>query len=225
VSVQTAPDPPVRPVRDGVFFTLPEALPRGRHNLKREEVQGAQRQRLIIATTELLAARGYRGFGQADVAKRAGVSLAAFYECFPNKEACIFAGYERFIEVVIARLAAVEADPSVREKLTQDLLGAYLDALQSDPVVARAYQVEIDALGAPARALRRTALGRVAEYLRAITMRRTPAVDLPWTAYLGVVYAHRQLAADALDTEAEPDFAALRAELEIWLTDLFRDRR
>ena len=66
-------------VRDGVFFTLPEALPRGRHNLTREQVGDAQRERLLAAVTELLAARGYRGFGVGDVATRAGVSLGTFY--------------------------------------------------------------------------------------------------------------------------------------------------
>jgi hypothetical protein len=48
--------------------------------------------------------------------------------------------------------------------------------------------------------------------------------ELPWTAYIGVVYAARQLASDALDTAAEPDLVALGDDLEIWLSDLFRQR-
>ncbi len=42
---------------------------------------------------------------------------------------------------------------------------------------------------------------------------------------MNVVYTARQLAADALDEAAEPDLSALTDDLEIWLTDLFREGR
>ena len=45
-------------MRDGVFFTLADALPRGRHQLTRGQVTDAQGARLLVAVTELLAARG-----------------------------------------------------------------------------------------------------------------------------------------------------------------------
>jgi AcrR family transcriptional regulator len=217
---------PLPTVRDGVFFTLPEALPRGRHNLTREQVTDAQRERLLAAVTELLAGRGYAGFGVGDVAGRAGVSLGTFYACFGGKDACIFAGYDRFIEVLLRNVAAVDLPNEDRAALTDALVGAYLETLGQDLVVARAYQVEIDALGAPARARRREALTLFATSVRDLGRRpladgRTPP-DLPWTAYIGAVYAARQLAADALDTAAEPDFKALRADLASWMSDLFR---
>jgi AcrR family transcriptional regulator len=161
---------PLPTVRDGVFFTLPEALPRGRHNLTREQVTDAQRERLLAAVTELLAGRGYAGFGVGDVAGRAGVSLGTFYACFGGKDACIFAGYDRFIEVLLRNVAAVDLPNEDRAALTDALVGAYLETLGQDLVVARAYQVEID----------------------------------------------------ALDTAAEPDFKALRADLASWMSDLFR---
>lgn len=213
---------------DGLFFTLPDALPRGRHKLPREQIRGAQRERLLAAMTELLAVRGYRGFGTGDVARRAGVSLAAFYESFDNKDACVFAGYDRFIEVLLARLIAVDLEGKDRTVLVQELLGAYLRTLQEDLVVARAYQVEIDALGSAARERRRTSLNLFGAYIREVVTHTSsdPAApdDLPWTAYIGVVYAARQLASDALDTQAEPDLVALGEDLAIWLSDLFRRR-
>ena len=51
-----------------------------------------------------------------------------------------------------------------------------------------------------------------------------PGAGLPRTAFIGVVYAARQLASDALDTEAEPDLNALGDDLQRWLQDLFRER-
>ena len=50
-----------------------------------------------------------RGFGAGEIAGRAGVSLAAFYDCFEDKEAWVFAGYDRFIEVLLTRMANIDA--------------------------------------------------------------------------------------------------------------------
>jgi AcrR family transcriptional regulator len=218
----------IEPVRDGVFFKLPEALPRGRHELTREQVQAAQRERLLAAMTELLAARGYRGFGAGDVARRAGVSLAAYYDCFENKDACVFAGYERFIEVLLTRMTAVDSDGKTSPAIVEGLLRTYLETLQSDLVVARAYQVEIDALGVSARELRRNSLKLFAALIREQVARTSPhsqpPATLTWSAYLGVVYAARQLASDALDETAEPDLIGLGDDIQIWFSDLFRQR-
>ena len=228
VALEPAPAACVEPVHDGVFFTLPEALPRGRHKLSRDEVTAAQRERLLVAATELLAARGYRGFGPGDVASRAGVSLGAFYECFANKDECVFAGYDRFIEVLLERMMDVELDGKDRSQLMRALIGAYLETLQSDLIVARAYQVEIDALGPPARERRRNSLHRFGAYIREALARTSPdgkaPAELPWTAYIGFVYAARQLASDAVDSDSAPDLGSLGQELNVWGSDLFRQR-
>jgi AcrR family transcriptional regulator len=219
---------PVKPVRDGIFFTLPEALPRGRHKLSREQVRAAQRERLLAAATELLAAHGYRAFGAGDVATRAGVSLAAFYDCFEDKDACLFAGYDRFIEVLLGRMTSLDLSGIGNAERVHHLLGAYLETLQSDLVVARAYQVEIDALGPSARDRRRKSLELFATFIRNLLAETSPGGrppdELPWTAYLGVVYAARQLASDSLDETAKPDLLGLRDNMEIWVRDLFRER-
>lgn len=217
----------VKRVADGVFFTVPETLPRGRHKLSPEQVSDAQSERMLAAVTELLAARGYRGFGVGETATRAGVSLEAFYKCFAGKDACIFAGYDRFIDVLLRRIAAVDARPDDRPTRTAALLDAYLGTLQQDLVVARAYQVEIDALGAPARARRRESLHLFANFIREDEAQGSPdgQPSLPWSAYIGVVCAARQLAADALDTAEMPDLAALGEDLQIWLSDPFPEQR
>lgn len=82
-------------------------LPRGRHELSRDDVLTAQRERLMIATTELMADSGYQGVGVRQIAKRARISPAAFYECFPDKDACVFAAYGRFIEVLLTRIRGI----------------------------------------------------------------------------------------------------------------------
>lgn len=223
----TAPDPVSR-IREGVFFATPPPLPRGRHSLSREDVLATQSERIMIAMTELLGAHGIGGFGPAEIARRAGVSLAAFYDCFPGKEACVFAGYDRFIEVLLGALLKVPTDARTRPQVVGDVLRAYLDTLASDLVVARAYQVEIDALGTQARAQRRDSLRVFAAHLRTVAAALEPdglpPRTVPDSAYIGMVYAARQLASDALDETAEPDFALIADELTQWLSDTFRLR-
>jgi AcrR family transcriptional regulator len=220
--------PQISSVQEGVFFTPPDVLPRGRHKLPREQVRAAQRERMLAAVTELLAAHGYRGFGPADIARRAGVSLEAFYDLFENKDACVFAGYDRFIGVLLERMRSIDPpDHATDPELVRAPLDAYLETLQSDLVVARAYQVEIDALGPPARRRRRDSLRLFADYIRQITIDNLDGEEpdeLNASAYVGVVYATRQLASDALDSAEEPDLIGLGEELGVWLTDLFRPR-
>ena len=130
------------------------------HKLSREQVGEAQRERLLVAVTELLAAHGYRGFGVGDIARRAGVSLGTFYDCFESKDAWCSPATTASSRCC-SRDGRVDVPDDDRPALTAGLIGAYLDTLQQDLVVARAYQVEIDALGPVARARRRHALNPV----------------------------------------------------------------
>ena len=201
----------------GVVFTTPPDLPRGRHEMTREQVVAAQRERMLIAATELLAGSGYRGFGVREICARAAVSRAAFYECFAGKDACVFAAYDRFIAVFLYRLAA--GDSTDWPGCVRDFVTSYLTTLQCDLVAARAFGVEMDALGRAARERRRTALTRLAGFVRDLREKRFPgtATAVPLSAYLGAIHALRQIAADALDTEPEPDLIALVPELSAWL--------
>ena len=221
----TYPEPvsDLQPVTEGVFFTMPAALPRGKHALPREQVIEAQRERMLIAVTELLAARGPREIGPKDVCTQAGLSLSAFYGCFDTKEDCVFAAYDRFIEVLLTRLLEVDAAEQPWEQYVDAIIHAYLDTLGSDLVVARAFQVEMDALGAPARRRRREALSAMADLLRHKHIERDAqaAERLPFSAYLAGVYGVRQLASDELEQSAEPALSELASEAASWVAELF----
>lgn len=114
--------------------------------------------------TELMAAHGAPGIGSNEIARHAGVSLAAFYECFDGKEACALAGYDRFIEVLFHAMNAVDVGSRTRPELVCGLSGRTW-RLSADLVVARAYQVEIDSLGASVRKRRRDSLLLFAHHL------------------------------------------------------------
>ena len=208
----------------GVFFTPPAPLPRGRHSIPRGQIDAAQQERLLIALTELVAARGYAAVSVADIVERAQVSRAAFYRVFADKQACALAAYDRFIEVLLTGIAArLNPEQSLADFVDACLRG-YLEPMQRDPVVGRAFQVEIDAMGAPARQRRRHSLqlfaDTVADHHRHIVDTRHEGDILPPSAYLGVVYAVRQITSDALETPDPVDLLASIPELSRWLLRL-----
>jgi AcrR family transcriptional regulator len=211
-------------IRDGVFFHVPVVLPRGRHELTREQVVGAQRERLMIAMTELMADRGYQRVGVREITARASVSRGAFYDCFADKEACVFAAYDRFIDVLLQRLAESVQHAHGWEAFVLGIVEVYLGTLQQDLVVGRAFQVEMDAVGPEARQRRRQALVGLAQFIRTERERLWPSerAPVPLSAYIGAVYAVRQIACDALDEEANPDLLSLAPELATWAGEMMR---
>ncbi len=225
-------DRPLERVTEGVFFTTPSVLPRGRHELPRGVVVAAQSERAMIAATELLAAHGYRGVGVREIAARAAISRGAFYECFEDKDACVFAAYDRFSSVLVARLAerleTERGDLSWPDYVSWVLTG-YLEGLQRDLVVARAFLVELDSLGRPARLRRRRVIQGFAEVLHTRRQEADPDTPVPLTAYISALAAVRQLASDVVDgldvpegagPGPEPDLLALVPEMRGWLDQM-----
>lgn len=223
-AVSTAPgeDASTR-IADGVFFTVPGALPRGRNALPPEEVRRAQRERILIAATELLAAGGTADLGPREICVRAKVSLTSFYAMFASREECVFAAYDRFIDVLLGRLLAVDAGADSWQRYVGSVLRTYLGALGEDPVVGRAFQVQMDAMGQPARERRRTALAAMASLLHDKHLEWDPDARgrLPFEAYLSGVYGLRQLAADLLEEGRESELDALAQRAEDWVSLMF----
>jgi len=211
----------IHSIRPGLFFTPVKELPRGRHALDPDVVKAAQCERLMAAFTELVADRGLADVTVADVVARASVSRAAFYNCFDDLSSCADAAYERFISVLLTRVADA-MDPAAHwHAFVESAVRAYLEALQADPVVARAMQIEMDAAGRPARARRRQALKTMADV---IAMRHRQFRDedptagaLPEEAFLGMVYAVRQLACDVLEDNRDADLLPLVEPTTRWI--------
>lgn len=213
-------------VTPGVFFGAPVALPRGPQALPRADVLAAQRERLMAAITELIAAGGYARVTIGALAGRARASRTAFYECFPTKEACAFAAYERFIEVFLAAMAEKAGQARDITELIRAMLDGYFSTLEKDLVATRAFLVEFDALGPPSRERRRVALGGIASYIRRMheefsASDRTIAAPFADEVYLGIIYVARQLACDALDEQRSPNLRAIGDALAPWLLTAF----
>jgi AcrR family transcriptional regulator len=212
---------PIPTIQQGVFFSPRAELPRGRHALDRDRAIEAQRERLMAAFAELVADRGLASVTVTDVVAHARVSRAAFYACFDDLAGCADAAYERFIAVLLEHLGTAMNPADHWHVFVESAVRAYLEALQADPVVARAMQIEMDAAGRPARLRRRRALQQLAEVIgsrHALLREEDPSIGpLPDEAHLGVVYAVRQLACDALDSHPDPDLLALVDPAVRWI--------
>jgi AcrR family transcriptional regulator len=137
-----------------------EPLPRGRHSLSREEVEGSQRERLQRAMAEAMAEKGYALTSVADILRRARVSRETFYELYSSKEDCFMSVFDAAYAAIGAAMTASSgtADPATTtEPLLARVLDDYLGAIATDPVTARVFLIEVYAAG-PEAIERRTAL-------------------------------------------------------------------
>ncbi|MBF6356823.1 TetR/AcrR family transcriptional regulator [Nocardia higoensis] len=182
-------------------------LPRGRHGLPREQVIASQRDRILDAMADAMAAQGYVNTSVAAVLKRAGVSRETFYEQFRSKEDCFEAAYARAVERLVARIAAAadrhEDAPVDRPDLERmdRLVTAYLEGLVEDPAYARLYLVEVYAVGSKALATRAQLQASFVALIAEVLDARTDAQRFACIAFAAAVgaMATARIAADDLD--------------------------
>jgi AcrR family transcriptional regulator len=72
-------------------------LPPGRHLIPSDFVAQSQRERMLLATAELVAERGYQKTTIELIAKTSRVALVTFYEHFSSKEDCFLAAFDESV--------------------------------------------------------------------------------------------------------------------------------
>lgn len=86
-------------------------MPGGFHGLCRQQIADSQRERLMAAMAESVAARGYRATTITELTKSASVSSRDFYKLFDGKEDCFLTTFDAVVghlEVVIRGAVAEE---------------------------------------------------------------------------------------------------------------------
>ena len=84
-----------------------------------EESDRSQRERLFGAMVALSAEQGYEATKIADLVRLAGVSRAAFYEHFKDKQECLLAAVDALVEPTIALIERAEDAPSGEARVRQ----------------------------------------------------------------------------------------------------------
>jgi AcrR family transcriptional regulator len=126
---------------------LYEALPRGRNALPPHVAEAYQRARIADTAARLIGQHGFGSVRLADIVKAAGVSRTTFYDNFKDKQACFLAAYDEMIDALVdavERAGAAANDPAAGIRAAFSM---YLRWVEADPVLTRAYLIEIYAAG------------------------------------------------------------------------------
>lgn len=197
-------------------------LPKGPHDLSREQVEASQRQRILDASLDVVGERGYAAATVAHVTAAAGVSRTTFYEQFRNKQDAFLAAYDQFAERFLTDMAGVTGPTPA------DVLAVAAERLvgwgSTRPHAARAFLLEIHAAGEEGLE-RRDRVMRLAEarFEGAAAALRALDPGLPEPPRLvgrGVVAASWELAAQGVRTPADTGADTREALTYIWLLGL-----
>ncbi len=120
--------------------------------------RASSRETLAEAACELFLEQGYQATSVADIARRAGVSRASFFNYVAGKSEVIWAGLDERIAHALDALDALPAGLDPREALTAALAGTAPDTLSL--VLAHATSMGRDEDLEHEAALRQVRLGR-----------------------------------------------------------------
>lgn len=127
-------------------------------------VARSQRERLLDAAVDVVAAKGYGATTVADLTKEAGVSRTTFYEHFEDKEACFLVAFDTAADVLARRIAtAFETEEAWPDRVRASL-AALLESLAGEPQIARLALVDVGSAGPQAQRRYRAALQRMTPF-------------------------------------------------------------
>jgi AcrR family transcriptional regulator len=143
--------------------------PDGELPVARTAAAADRRRRILAATGELIAKRGYHGTTLELIVRRAHVGYPAFYKLFADKEAAFLALFDAVVTRTVA-LIGQAVDECAGETWPERLAGglrALFDAVAAHPLLARACLVEVLTAGSEAVARYEAALREIATILLA----------------------------------------------------------
>lgn len=108
---------------------------------------GSQRDTLLSAFTDSIAANGFKATTAADVARAAGLSPAVFHKHFTDMEDCFCAAMEMALSDVMDRIAAAQRIDAPWPARLRNGVTAVLELLASRPGLAWMVMVEAPSSG------------------------------------------------------------------------------
>jgi AcrR family transcriptional regulator len=177
-----------------------------------------QRERILDATEELVAAHGFAGTSIEAIVKEAGVSSVTFYEFFEGKEECFVAAFDRAVDFTVVELArAAAGDPATGGLSWSEQIATGLRAMTTlipaNPERARLCLVEAQTGGSDLTLRFEAVLDRVAAKLREGRALETAPPDLPATHEEATAGALAWLLRERLERGGADELAALYPEL------------
>jgi AcrR family transcriptional regulator len=149
-TLQPGPPPPSSPHVSELALHAPQPLAPGRSRLSSPEIARNQRERIMYATAELAAHKGYTATTIAEITRAAHVDQRVFYTHFRDKQQAFLAVHEMAIHQIFALGArAFFSAASWPERIWQGIL-ASSQFQATYPSISHMGFVEAHAVGAPA---------------------------------------------------------------------------
>jgi AcrR family transcriptional regulator len=128
----------------------PQAIPPGRSRLSTSEIARNQRERILYATAQVAAAKGYTVTTIADICATAGVDRRVFYRNFKDKQQAFLAVHEFCVQQLMAVTASAFFSVSEWPERAWEAMHACTQFQATHSIVTHVALVESHAVGASA---------------------------------------------------------------------------
>ncbi len=149
-TLEPGPVLPPSPHVAEISLSPPAPIPPGRSKLSTGEIARNQRERILYATAEVAAAKGYTVTTIADITAAAGVDRRVFYKHFRDKQQAFLAVHEFCVQQLMAVTAGAFFSVSDWPERAWEAMRAATQFQATHPIVAHVALVESHAVGASA---------------------------------------------------------------------------
>lgn len=148
--LEPGPELSPSPHESQISLRPPPAIPPGRSKLSKSEIARNQRDRILYATAEQAAAKGYTVTTIADITAAAGVDRRVFYKHFSDKQQAFLAVHELGIQQLMALSASAFFSATSWPDRIWEAMHAAGQFQGTHPIVSHIALVESHAVGASA---------------------------------------------------------------------------
>jgi AcrR family transcriptional regulator len=149
-TLDPGPELPPSPFVSEISLRPPPAIPPGRSKLSKSEIARNQRERILYATAEQAASKGYNVTTVADIATTAKVDRRVFYKHFRDKQQAFLAVHELGVQQLMALSASAFFSASTWPERVWAAMRAGTQFQATHPIVTHISLVESHAVGASA---------------------------------------------------------------------------
>jgi AcrR family transcriptional regulator len=176
-----------------------------------------QRERLLAAMIDEVAAKGYTGTSVASVTARAGVTPAVFEANFADKENCFLEAFDSLLRQLVAHTISAYYAP--RESWTERAragLCMCIGAVCTRAEAARAYLNEAPAISAATRAHRAQAIAMFEDAITEMLLDVPAAAELSPVTVVGITGGMWRVIEDRLRAGRAAELPAMVEALLAW---------
>ncbi|HEX5376843.1 MAG TPA: TetR/AcrR family transcriptional regulator [Solirubrobacterales bacterium] len=171
-----------------------------------------KRERILEGMLHSVGSDGYDATSVRTVLDSTGLYRQAFYDLFPDKEACYLEAFDLGMERLDAQVQAAAAPEKTWQGKLRAGLGALLQALDNEPDLGRALIVEVHAAGPEALEKRSKVMKRITDFIDSARAAPGEGESPPPIAPEGIVAGIHSVVHARLATGATEGFRELLPE-------------